>query len=975
MLSELQTLLGRLEAAGRKHQRETAAVLLLRTVKYFCGIFIGLFVLDVALHLDAHWRCGLLLAVLGGALALAAIGWHLGFIRRRRAEHTARLLESRSPALGSRLINLLQLSAQADDRELAPLTRELARQAVESYAQELQGIPFEKLAHTDAVRRHAKRAAAALFLFAGVLALAFRISAVELARYLDPFGDHPPYSFTRLEIVQPGPAGTNVLYDKGTVVRVQASGHRPREVYLTSFPRDHREQAVTVPMFDKPGAGYDQLLDHLRAETIAFAHTRDHVSESKQVVIGVTLTPQMEHLLIRTAPPAYTGIAPSEHPFAFKPIQALEGSEVQFRLRSNRPLREGMMEVTAGDQPPQRVPLRKSAETEVSGTLVARDSGLLRFSITDADGIPSETNYEAALTVTHDLPPDVRLAAPERDCFVAIDFKLRAVIEADDDYGLGLVRLQSGVNEVFGEPAVFSFTNIVRNTRQTGELNFSELGVHPGDTLVLFAEAIDNAPEPHLARSQTVRVGVISVEDYNDFLREQNDITDAAAKYAELIDDLRALMDAQRQLGKDIETLRESVSKAPPNVQDSKLSQLDGLVARQNELNQKLNEQAGRMEHFVRDNPLYDIESELQEILRQQAGSIRQSTATNAASTLDVAMRSAPADGPRQLTPQLLTDFKQASDDQLARLGGTREDADQQVVQKLDDLGQMQELLNDFNLFESLYRSQQQIAEQSKAYNRAGQLNREDQLALKELAGRQKTISNMLELLEDKLRQDAAAAETLFPKASRSGRDLADEIGRRRLSPLADQTTDRMLSGSGDQSSELAERLRGEMEQMFSNCQGGNCPSGSELDAYLRLQRMSSGRTFAQMARSRKFGLGAGRGGMGNQGEGQMGASGYAIGDARQIAVHGNESRARNSSRTQRQSERNVQGAGLLAATAAGETAKPGSPDGGLNPINRLSAAVSAESAFQEYNNVVESYFRAITAEHTTAEPGKPASK
>ena len=71
------------------------------------------------------------------------------------------------------------------------------------------------------------------------------------------------------------------------------------------------------------------------------------------------------------------------------------------------------------------------------------------------------------------------------------------------------------------------------------------------------------------------------------------------------------------------------------------------------------------------------------------------------------------------------------------------------------------------------------------------------------------------------------------------------------------------------------------MEKLFGECQGGNCPSANELDAYLRLQRMSPGNNFAQMSRSRKFGSASGRGfapGPG-QGEGMMGTSGYAVMD------------------------------------------------------------------------------------------------
>jgi hypothetical protein len=268
-------------------------------------------------------------------------------------------------------------------------------------------------------------------------------------------------------------------------------------------------------------------------------------------------------------------------------------------------------------------------------------------------------------------------------------------------------------------------------------------------------------------------------------------------------------------------------------------------------------------------------------------------------------------------------------------------------------------LVNDFNLFESLYRSQQDLAGQARAYDRPGPLSREDQLALKDFAATEKQVSDALGQLGSKLRDDAKAAEKLFPKAAQSGRDLAEQIGNRRLKPLAEQATGQMLAGSGDRASALADRLRDEMEKMFSECQGGNCPSSNELDNYLKLQRMNPNNNFAQMSRSRKFGAGAGRGRAGGQGEGQAGSSGYAMMDGSALNVMGNESRAANS-KTSRQSSRFGKGAGTLAGADKGEIEKADAMKG-LNPVNRQSGAVSSEAVIEEYNDVVENYFKAIT--------------
>lgn len=962
MLNETQKFFERLAAADREHQKEAGGTMLLRGVKFVCGAILVAFLLDVIFHLPAGWRLALLLALLAGVLGLAGFSWYLAFVRRNRLEHIARFLETRDPALGSRLINLLQLSAQSDDATLTPLTRELARKAVENYAVELRDLPVAKIARTDALRRQAGLAALALLIFAVILAAAFRVSTIEVARFADPFGDHPPYSFTHLQIVQPGPAGTNVLYDKGLVIHVKASGHQPKDVFLTAFPVGHPEQAVTVPMFDKGGRDFDQLLDNIHTTTIAFAHTKDHVSESKQVRIGVILTPQLEKTFVRIAAPPYTGIPPAEKLYDFKGLQALEGSEVKFRLQSNRPLREGALALTVGDQPPQRIPLKKSTEKEVTGSFIASDSGRMVFSITDADGLPSQNNLEGSLTVTHDLPPEIRIANPDHDSFVAMDFKLQAQIEASDDYGLREIRLHRALNGVYSPPKVFTYTNIVRDSHETFDFNFATLGIEPGDVVSMFAEAMDTAPQPHLSRSQTIRVQVISVEDYNNYIREQSDISATEAKYQELNDDLQALVEQQKQLSDEIQKLEAQLAKTDAKQRQALAQQLDSLVARQNELNQKLNRQAERMENFVRDNPVYDVEKDLQELLRQQAEAVRQSTQTNDAATRDIAQRSSPPGSPRQLSPNMLEDFKKASDEQIARLSGVHDQTDKQVVQKLDDMAQMQELMKDFNQFEDLYRAQQEVAQQAQAYNRPGQLGREDQLALKDLAATENQMAEVLGRLQQKLRDDAAAAKKLFPNAAQSGNDLADQIGDRRLKPLAEDATGQMLAANGDQSFNLADRLRSEMEKMFSQCQGGNCPSSDELDTYLRLQRMNPNRNFAQMARSRNFGSGLGRGfGLtGGQGEGQTGSSGYAMTDGSTANVLGNESNSRNSSKTSRQSSRFGKGAGSLAGGDSGQVQKPDTLKN-LNPVNRQSGAVSSETVIEEYNDVVENYFKAIT--------------
>jgi len=116
-------------------------------------------------------------------------------------------------------------------------------------------------------------------------------------------------------------------------------------------------------------------------------------------------------------------------------------------------------------------------------------------------------------------------------------------------------------------------------------------------------------------------------------------------------------------------------------------------MAEQSALNQQLSDQAAHMDNFVRNEPLYDVEKDLQNILSQQARNIGQSTQANDAANKEIAQQSSPPGGPRQMTPDMLEAFKKASDAQVAALSQAHDQTDQQVVQKLDDISQMQELV------------------------------------------------------------------------------------------------------------------------------------------------------------------------------------------------------------------------------------------------------------------------------------------
>ena len=936
-------------------QRERGAFLFLRTLPWVFGVVVAAMAADVVLHLGAAPRVALDVLLIGIVLSIAGVAAWIAWMRRPSFEHTARVLESRDAHLGSKLINILQLRAQTNDERLAPLTRELAGMAIGGYAKELASVDLPRLARTDRVRIEAKRAGKWFAGFAVLLGVCWSITRTELPRFLDPFGDHPPYSFTRIEISEPGADGMQVVYGQGIIITAKTAGHHPGELFLSYHAADAPQAVTTVPMFDKGARGFTQQIENVRTDLVIVAHNKSRQSLSKQRRVDVILTPRLDQAFVKIAPPAYTGLKTEERPLPLKSLKALAGTELTFRLRSNRPLSEGRIALTRAPGEVEVVAMTPTAENEVSGAITAKDSGRLAFTLVDRDGHASQETWECELQVTFDLGPDVQITTPPGDSFVAMDFKVDAVIEAQDDYGVRTVRIHQARNGVYGEPLVKQNDAIVRNVRETLPLDLKTMELNSGDTITLYAEAIDTAPDPHIARSKPVTLTVITVEEYNDFLRERTDLGDIEAKYSDLLNRLHELAEQQRAMSQQAEALRKQLEQAPGDAAQKKF---DELLAKQNELNAKLNKMAEEMDKFVRDQPLYDLEKELQEMLSAKADEIRESTKSNDASAKDLAQRSTTPQGDRKLDAPMAGEFKQASDAQLAKLDGVEKDAREQAEQPLEDMALMQEIMKDLNRIQDLDAVQKQIAAQAKAYNRAGPLTREDQLALKDLAAHQKAVGDELQEVEDKLWNDGKAAQEKFPKAAESAKKIAEQMGDLQLQMHASNATDAMLQGRGDQSALMAQRVADDLDKLFSTCNGQGQGMSQELDGYLSLKRgMNAGNNFKQMMQCRKFGNGN-KAGMGaGMGPGGQGNSGFAVSAQPNAPVLGNETRITNPSKP---------GNGGHSETKSDTPPSPAALDKsdvahGVKPVDRESDAVQGESPIGQYSDLVEKYFRAIT--------------
>lgn len=932
MNDSLSHLMTRLQGADRAWQRQRAFGWLLRGIPWLLLLITLLLVADVTLHLEARTRLTLALGTL--AVIASALTWLLwqAWKVQNPPERTARLLESREPALGSKLINVLQLREKflaGENTSTSELTRTLAAQAVQDAAASVREVKMLPLTREPDVPRRAKHAAWATAGFVLVAALTFTAFTTTLIRFLDPLGDHPPFSMTRLWLEQPTVTGASVLYRESFTVKCRWAGHDPDELFLTAHPPGEPDKAITLPMFAEEKGVFVQKIEDVRTNLLIHAHTKGSWSRSRAHPLTVMLTPQFLATNVSVTPPAYTGLRPKGGEFAFEGLSALKGSDVHFRLRSNRPLKNGTIILTTASAAPQTIQLTPDAEKpdEVTGHFIATDSGRMSFSLTDIGGIPSDAEKASAFAVTHDLAPQIAIHSPERDGFVVEGHDLHAQIAASDDYGLKTMRLHISRNGVFDTPIVREFSKITRQETLTAPL---AAGAKEGDVITLFAEAIDTHPSPpHVARTDTRRLTVISKAQYNDFLRQQHEVADLEKKYDALMGEHQKLLDQQKQLA-------EQAAKAT----DAK--QKDALKQEQAKLNEELLKSAERMEKFVDESPLYEVEKSFAEDLKKEAQKIRDSVKQNQQD--------------RQSAEKSLAD---AAKEHHERMAGAQQEAQEKIEKAIAEMQQLQEIMKDFNLFKALFEKQQEITAQSEPYLNKKNPSEADRLAVQDLGATEREIGEHLRQLAEKLREDAQAAGEKFPKAAASAEKLAEAIEQVRMDHLAGLAAGKMLAGDGKGGHQGAQRLEQEMRALFGQCKGGEGPMSDELDQFLSLSQcmkpgMGMGAQFQQMMQSKKFGQGKGRSGA----EG-MGMGGFMSGD-------------------DPAGSQNVYGAepplGRVSKGMGDGQTPPGSPEAaapvitksdvstGAAEVNRATDAVPAASLIEQYRGLTEAYFERITA-------------
>ncbi|WP_395745505.1 hypothetical protein [Prosthecobacter sp.] len=482
----------------------------------------------------AAWCCVLVLLALNFLLPLLRLS------RAKAAAHADATLGERHP-----VTTALEVSAQ--EAEATPLRQFLVEKALWQGAGELGALKFPATLPWRGMRRAVWFAVCVLLLFAGLYGMNATAVKTIAARLLHPYADVPPYSPLRFEVT---PARPKVVYGSDAELEVRITGGTVPEGVVLLTREDATAPVSTAGAFAMGGGRFGQRLQRVTQPVqIAFAAGG---ARSPWLTVDVMRQPRVESVMLKVIPPAYSKRPAREFALGTAELVALAGSEIEARVTSNRPLSGGEVLLTPprslSRDKPETVVARANGGREVTLRWKVKSPCLVRLDLKDITGASSAAPVELEQKMLPDNPPVVSLESPAGVTLATPESEVPLKVEVEDDLGLAridLVRKLTGFRDrgrrltEDAEEQVYALDE---------KLEMKKLGVEPGQTLELHAEAHDHNPSlMGIASSSVGRIQIISTEDYAELMRARTTMKEFQARFS--------------ALNEAVEQVREALSK------------------------------------------------------------------------------------------------------------------------------------------------------------------------------------------------------------------------------------------------------------------------------------------------------------------------------------------------------------------------------------------------------------------------------
>jgi hypothetical protein len=552
-----------------------------------------------------------------------------------------------------------------------------------------------------------------------------RLLSCQWARFVDPFGDHPPYSSLTF-LVQPGDA--QVDYGSALDVTAETSGAKTDQVDLVLAPEGQAEQVV--PMFLGGDGKWQATLVNVESPGNYFL--RSGRARTERYSLGVITVPRLQKVTFKIALPAYTNRPPYEGPLPQTGVSGLPGTQVTVTATSNRPLSGGQLTLSmAGEGSagvPETIPMIASGDNEAQGAFEIHGSGKFELKVIDTDKQISTDSFAGTITQTADEKPFVRIVEPYATSFATPDATINVRAIAEDDYGISKLEIYRGLNDSrfraveipVPMPAPTQFPG-------TTTLRLADYALSPGDVVKLFARTEDNDPAgPKGAESSMVEVHVVAQKDMDQMTMERNAMDVLQSKYGQAARRLEAAQAEAANLQKEL-AARDPAKPLSPQDQ-----------AKLNKLAKDLAEAAKDIDKLQTHELPIDLDKALSAQLAALSAALK-----SASSDAGSAATTQPGSQPGMSVAGALDKLSQIQ----RKLGAQKQDFKDNATAPLEYLAQIYPLMQDQMRFLDIYNHQKDLAGRLASIQTA---NGQDDPQLK---ARMRDLRDEQHQLRDDLRQ------------------------------------------------------------------------------------------------------------------------------------------------------------------------------------------------------------------------------
>jgi hypothetical protein len=486
---------------------------------------------DWLFRLAPEVRLALLVCVVGLGAWLAVTRVLMPLIVRFADLDIALRIEDRWPGLNDRLASTVQFLRQTRGDESSLGSRALRDATVEQTLVEVESIDFRQAADPRSARKAFAWATLAVALVATIAAAEPRLSCIAFCRLFHPYGPARWPQSTHLNVVE---AETPRKIARGmpfTLAVAVAPGERMPSTAKVTFRYPDGETA-TEPLRPTEDGTFRGRLESVAVPFSFTVEAGDDVTEPWPV--AVVPPPALVKSVVTVIAPAYTALARQTLAPGNTQVRAVEGTRIEFEAVANKPIASAILR--RGDAPAREAVKVLADGRGLSTAFDVKESQPFWLELKDTEGFSSQEVVRFDVRVVKDEAPRVAVEDPSHDRDVPPEATVPLQFAVDDDFGIQLVRLVYKVAAGHSEPtreAIIPLWAAPEPHGEGGPIKHREVkyrwdlatlkDIQPGSIVTFYAEArdFDNLKGPNIGRSREMRLRIVSKEDAERLLDEQ----------------------------------------------------------------------------------------------------------------------------------------------------------------------------------------------------------------------------------------------------------------------------------------------------------------------------------------------------------------------------------------------------------------------------------------------------------------------